>query len=265
MDMKQMDENCYYVIADKIEFRPEENLLYSRITGEKITLYVAASRCLQMLLREQGSVVAQQQLFDIGWEKNGMGVSKNTFYQNILTLRKGLKIAGYDQTVIKTIPRQGLTIPSTVPVQKVIKSNITTSSGKENIKDNNQPETTNIIIKKIFPTYLWAIIVVIPLVLTIILFLASKISDKRDYFSQYSYAGKIDNCSVYLYNKNTTLERYKQYLKKHQGSCAENSFVYFSTYPLVPRVSVIRCKQAFSTGLKNSCVSEYHLNWQHYE
>jgi len=46
-----------------MEFRPEENLLYSRKNGERITLFVAVLRCLQRLLNQHGELVSQQELF----------------------------------------------------------------------------------------------------------------------------------------------------------------------------------------------------------
>jgi DNA-binding winged helix-turn-helix (wHTH) protein len=121
-----MTRNGYcYLIDSCVEFWPEDNLLHSRINGKEITLFIAASRCFQLLLNQQGTLVLQQELFDVGWQKNASGVSNNTLYQNILMLRKGLKLAGYEQTVIKTVPRQGLMVPATVPVEKIIPDNQT--------------------------------------------------------------------------------------------------------------------------------------------
>ncbi|STQ07854.1 putative transcriptional regulatory protein [Enterobacter cloacae] len=49
---------------------------------------------------------------DIVWQRRGMMVSPNTYYQNISILRKGLKKAGFETDPIVTIPRIGLTLAS---------------------------------------------------------------------------------------------------------------------------------------------------------
>ncbi|VTR34108.1 Uncharacterised protein [Serratia fonticola] len=49
-----MTSNCsgyYYLIGDSVEFWPEENLLYSRVNGEKITLFIAASTLPSALIK----------------------------------------------------------------------------------------------------------------------------------------------------------------------------------------------------------------------
>ncbi|MDA2242426.1 hypothetical protein PDN14_29210, partial [Bacillus cereus group sp. Bc222] len=49
---------------------------------------------------------------DIVWQRRGMMVSPNTYYQNISILRKGLKKVGFETDPIVTIPRIGLTLAS---------------------------------------------------------------------------------------------------------------------------------------------------------
>ena len=44
---------------------------------------------------------------DIVWQRRGMLVSPNTYYQNISILRKGLKKVGFETDPIVTIPRIG--------------------------------------------------------------------------------------------------------------------------------------------------------------
>lgn len=265
-----MTKECsgfYYLIDDSVEFRPEEHLLYSRINGEKITLFVAASSCFQLLLNQQGLLVSQQELFDAGWKKNAVGVSNNTFYQNILTLRKALKLAGYEQPVIKTVPRQGLTIPLTVPVAKIVTETVPESTEKEAIAEEviSSPPLSIREKKPIIPHSLWIAFIYLPICIGVLTFTILNRAPKPDFFANFNYIGKIDRCSVYLYSNRTSLRSYMQFIAQKKLTCNKQSFVYFTTYPLVPRVSVIRCERPFSPGVINSCISEYHLTWKYDE
>ncbi|HFV9295671.1 TPA: transcriptional regulator [Serratia fonticola] len=259
--MASNSNDHYYLIGDCIEFRPEDNLLHSRFNGEKITLFVAASRCLQLLLNQQGKLVSQKDLIETGWQKNGMGVSNNTFYQNILILRKGFKLAGYEQTVIKTVPRQGLTIPSAVHVEKITPCKEREYSKVESITEENKPSTP-CHVKKNLSQSLWTWVLGFSLCAGFIMLVVWFIAGKSNFFSSFNYIGKIERCSVYLNGPQTTLRSYMQFIAKNNFACKAQGFVYFSTYPLVPRASAISCDRPIATGIENSCTSEYYLEWQ---
>ncbi|ALX93564.1 hypothetical protein AV650_08305 [Serratia fonticola] len=265
-----MTSNCsgyYYLIGDSVEFWPEENLLYSRVNGEKITLFIAASRCLQLLLSQQGELVPQRDLFEAGWQKNGLEVSNNTFYQNILMLRKGLKLAGYEQAVIKTVPRQGLTIPSMVPVARIIPDTSTTSAEETPIAEENPLPTPSKVDKKASsrPRHLWAILLSLSFGVGIALLAAWNSTENKNFFSHFNFVGNIEQCSVYLHSGQTSLQSYRQFIAQNNFTCKKQEVVYFTANPLVPRASVIRCEWPFASGTKNLCISEYYLEWQHNE
>lgn len=259
----------YYLIGNQVEFRPEENLLYSRKNGEKITLFVAASRCLQLLLNQQGKLVSQQELFEVGWNRNGVGVSNNTFYQNILTLRKGLKLAGCDETVIKTVPRQGLTIPSSVVVEKIEGDAplLPTEEEEEALAEVNALGNTQTCCEKKsrMPKPWWVVFLSLFACIGILLFVVWNMSGRDKPFTNYNYVGKIDRCNVYLYNRGTSLNTYRQFITQNKVDCSEQKFVYFTVHPMLPRASVIRCLKPFVYGEKNQCFPEYQLEWQSVE
>ncbi|VTM23766.1 Uncharacterised protein [Raoultella terrigena] len=54
--------------------------------------------------------MTQQEFMYNVWEKLGLVVSANTYYQNICLLRKGMKEIGFTRDPITTIPRIGLTL-----------------------------------------------------------------------------------------------------------------------------------------------------------
>ncbi|WP_447883091.1 winged helix-turn-helix domain-containing protein [Serratia fonticola] len=233
-----MTSNCrgyYYLIGDSVEFWPEENLLYSRVNGEKITLFIAASRCLQLLLSQQGELVPQRNLFEAGWQKNGLEVSNNTFYQNILMLRKGLKLAGYEQAVIKTVPRQGLTIPSMVPVARIIPEMSTASAEEISIAaEENQPSTPSKVDKKASsrPRHVWAILLSLSFGIGIVLLAAWNSSENKNFFSNFNFVGNIEQCSVYLDNGQTSLQSYMQFIAQNNFTCKKQEVVYFTDNPI---------------------------------
>lgn len=254
----------YYLIGNSIEFRPEENLLYSRKNGERVTLFVAASRCLQLLLNQQGKLVSQQELFDIGWNQSGIGVSSNTFYQNILTLRKGLKLAGCDQTVIRTVPRQGLTIPLSVAVEKIAGDAPLLPPDGEMFSEDSTRDLSRTIGKKkrrIPAPLLVTLLSVFSCVgMLCYIFWGHWVHEKH--FSNYNYAGKIGQCSVYLYDRGTSLNTYLQFIAHNKVDCSEQKYIYFTAHPLLPRASVIHCDSPYIRGAKNKCIPEYQLEWQ---
>ncbi|HGM5492523.1 TPA: transcriptional regulator [Serratia fonticola] len=254
----------YYLIGNSIEFRPEENLLYSRKNGERVTLFVAASRCLKLLLNQQGKLVSQQELFDIGWNQSGIGVSSNTFYQNILTLRKGFKLAGCDQTVIRTVPRQGLTIPLSVAVEKIAGEAPQLPPEGERVSEESTRDLSLEGGKKKhrFPTPLWITLLSVFSCIGMLLYILWGHWTTEKTFFNYIYVGKIGECSVYLYDRGTALNTYLQFTAHNKVDCSEQKYIYFTAHPLLPRASVIHCDGPYIRGKKNKCIPEYQLEWQ---
>lgn len=265
--MQSESSGYYYIIENCVEFRPEDNLLYSYVTEEKVTLFVAASRCLQLLLSQQGMLVTQEALFDAGWEKYGVSVSNNTFYQNILTLRKAFKSAGCDKALIKTVPRQGLTIPMSIQVERIPLSIVTADPINEPVEPENFAPVNISAAKKshigsmsVFYSR-WAIITYLVIFFCLLFVFFNQRTLKDNYFDNYNYVGKVDGCSVYAFSNRVSVKMYSDFFRKNQFYCKGKKFVYFATYRFVQRASVIRCEHPFHYGIKNNCISEYYLEW----
>jgi len=111
--------NCY-IIDNKVRFCPLENKL-ERLDKEDEAVFInsPASRCFLMLLSQQGKVVTQQTFMDEVWQKRGVFVAPNTYYQNISILRKALKKAGFDNNIVVTVPRIGLTLARNIDIKVV--------------------------------------------------------------------------------------------------------------------------------------------------
>jgi DNA-binding winged helix-turn-helix (wHTH) protein len=265
--MVSQSSGYYYLIEGCVEFRPEENLLSSHVNGEKITLFVAASRCLQLLLNQRGMLVTQQALFDAGWQNYGVPVTNNTFYQNILTIRKAFKLAGCDKALIKTVPRQGLTIPAAIHVEIIAVSIVNSEPINESVKPEepllvNMSATNNSFLEKIGIFYSrWAIVTYLAVFFSLLFFVCNKGTLDSSYFDNYRYVGEIEGCSVYAFSSKSSIEIYTDFLKEHRFYCKQKKIVYFATYRFVQRASIIRCEQPFKRGIKNNCISEYYLDW----
>ena len=98
-----------YLINEVVLFSPENCSLTPRKSwpSGRVTLHAPASECLHLLLTHAGQPVTQKQLFAETWEKKGVFVSTNTLYQSIASIRKGLKAAGLEDDIIRTLPKQG--------------------------------------------------------------------------------------------------------------------------------------------------------------
>ena len=101
----------YYIINNIVEFHPTTSQLRNLINPtQMVVLNSPASRCLLLLIESSNTIVTQQEFMYNVWEKLGLVVSANTYYQNICLLRKGLKEVGFPADPITTIPRIGLTL-----------------------------------------------------------------------------------------------------------------------------------------------------------
>lgn len=110
----------HYIINGVIEFHPATSTLRDLNNPEHVVvLNSPAGRCLLLLIKRIGTIVTQQEFMEIVWEKSGMLVSPNTFYQNISILRKGLKKIGLLEDPVVTIPRIGLTLTSGTKIKKL--------------------------------------------------------------------------------------------------------------------------------------------------
>lgn len=96
-----------YSIHNQVDFLPHVNKLISCKTRQELSLYVTATRCFSLLIREQGQMVSHNALYAAGWENHGKIVTPNTLYQTISKLRKQLQEAGLSEDIIQTHPRQG--------------------------------------------------------------------------------------------------------------------------------------------------------------
>lgn len=235
----------HYIINGFVEFHPATSTLRNlKEPGNSVVLNSPAGRCLLLLITRDGKIVTQQEFMDIVWEKNGMLVSPNTFYQNISILRKGLKKVGLPEDPVVTIPRVGLTLASGTEITKRSSEKLATHSDEnalfmdENFlaqeqhedlppvadagESNKLPATPEaqsadnaaqtapsdrIVQKKPRSLSLWAT----GLVGIILLILIAGVKDNtsinsRLYFSHYIFLAEASGCHIFIADKNATPE-----------------------------------------------------------
>ncbi|MFV8867053.1 winged helix-turn-helix domain-containing protein [Serratia fonticola] len=262
-----------YLIEDVIEFHPRDNSLISMETGERKTLLAAAASCLHLLLQHQGNLVTKKALFEAGWESDGLYVTDNTFYQNILILRRSFIALGFEKTLIVTITRKGLMIPADVNVQRLhnkleevkIDSSVAEvvqidSSVKGEIATNDNPH-----IKGHFPTKpflffkrLAFFLVFVGISVAVIHNLFFSAAEKN-YFAEYKLLGKIDGCIIFINNQQENATDYVRFTEKNPLTCGDKKYIYLTLFPFIRRVSVIRCAKPLLNQPTMQCVSDYYL------
>ncbi len=109
----------HFIINGQMLFIPARRQLRSSDHSQLFTLHTPASECLKLLLLQKGKIIPREELIQASWgTKSAQYISNNTFYQTVSHLRKILAEAGYHD-LITTIPRQGLTVESSVSVEYV--------------------------------------------------------------------------------------------------------------------------------------------------
>lgn len=100
----------YYCIASKMIYDINLQTLSDLNMTISTRLLTSAAACFICLLEEKGKIVSRKVLMHAGWEQHGFIVTTNTLNQNILLIRKAIARIT-DEPILKTVFRQGITIP----------------------------------------------------------------------------------------------------------------------------------------------------------
>lgn len=108
-----------YTINGRITFIPQRGALILIADETKtVSLNMPASRCLLLLIQQDGNTVARETFFEEVWIKHGSQVTSNGFYQNISLLRRAFKELGMEGDIIITQPRVGVRLDATISVME---------------------------------------------------------------------------------------------------------------------------------------------------
>ncbi|MFV8981030.1 winged helix-turn-helix domain-containing protein [Serratia fonticola] len=275
------------VIADSVIFCPMKNTFKSIANGVEFPILVSASECFLHLIKNHGVLVTKGALMQIGWEQYGLHVSDNTYYQNILTLRKGLRQCGIDYEVIKTVPRKGLLIPSSIKIiplssgVRIVQETQETQETQEvqeaqvSISNISSPDQASARAVEKIPVQNQVstrhseslrsqriMLLSFGILAFISLFVGGGLFVSESYSSTFHNIGNINGCRVNINEDKSTEDDFYKFNAKDPVSCQGNEVVYFSTFQFIPRVSVIKCRDEFSYLRGNDCVSNYYMENQ---
>lgn len=257
--------SIFYKIEETIHFYPDQHTLKNVTSGETVTLLSTAAECFKILIDEQGKIVSRKDMKEQVWGRRGVVVSSNTFYQNMLNLRRGLEKAGAGSHLISTHYGKGVSIDAGIKITLIVCD--TSPSGKE---IHEPPEADSEMVmkdihisvdtsKKKSENFLSLPIVnSILFLLCIVMLFVSKDLKRDNYFSEYTRtAFKVKNCSVYTDPTRMDENELQQFLKHNTPDCEEGETLYLSSVYPVQRMSVIRCTGSFLPG--DECESDYYL------
>jgi DNA-binding winged helix-turn-helix (wHTH) protein len=278
----------HYIINGVVEFHPATSTLRDLNNPDRVVvLNSPAGRCLLLLIEKSGTIVTQQEFLDIVWEKRGMLVSPNTYYQNISILRKGLKGIGFTEDPVVTIPRIGLTLAAgtlvqikdepewpessfetsaPLPTGRVDECAIDNSTASPEIAPE-MPEQPSFIGKGHKPQITEnqpknRVALLASTVGSIVLFagllFGFNVNKESRYFSDYRLEVHTQGCRIFLARNIQTPEQRSKALsfsEEFKGSCASYPWIYVSYYTMLPRASVIRCNRPMQEA--NRCITDY--------
>jgi DNA-binding winged helix-turn-helix (wHTH) protein len=238
-----------YLINEIILFSPEECSLTPKSgwPSGRITLHAPAAECLQLLLNHVGQPVTQKLLFAQVWEKKGAVVSTNTLYQSIASIRKGLKTAGLEEDIIRTLPKQGFQCNARVQVGNVsdfiLPATPTTQKSSPAAASLSAPEKPTRSRK-----YSLAASVMVSVLMVCALLYWQRNSD-TEIPTHYYPAGMIEHCSLYSSWSGAEYSQtvFNELRQRYPVSCANRQFAYLTINHLQTGSTLILCNDEFRT------------------
>ena len=245
------------IINEMVNFLPDENRLEPLgDSGVPVSLNVPVSRCLLLLISRAGDTISQNEFLHEVWESKGQFANVNTYFQNIHLLRKALKTAGIKESVIKTIPKEGLrftgrcTFPEDGPTEdtspddahdKAVFSDVTESVMAEPHTEPAPDRSGNAPAGR---RWWWFYAVfLLPVSMGLVFYLYSVFFMQKNYFSDYISIGEMNQCQVYTSRAVPLKEQgsYLNFFRKRNIACQADQHAYIIVNKKLPRISVIIC------------------------
>ncbi|CAM3631642.1 winged helix-turn-helix domain-containing protein [Klebsiella spallanzanii] len=228
-----------------------------------VSLPIPASNCFKILLENQGEIITQEALLTRVWNERGMNVNANTLHQNISLLRKALARIDGGREVIKTIPKRGFTIPSSIAIERK-ESIIDAKEELHEILEINHTvvEVNKNHVEKSVDGKKKGLIVfyAIGIFSLMLLGLYFFISPQKDYFSSYVESNPVDKCRIFA---NVTTDDdgvFENLISKSAVDCRTDRWVYITGNHVAEYPSLIACRNRSGSGAYAKCQSFYFLN-----
>lgn len=262
--MCESEEAGFYTVLGEILFFPKEHYILNIKSDYRVNLKPTVSHCFHLLLKKNGIIVSQNELMAFAWGEKHRQVSYNTFYQNILHLRRALIMVGLEQAIVTTVPKKGVMIRADVSVKADAFTAIeayTLQNPPLTVKLSEPPLNKNVAAKIFTPRVLLIVL------LTILLFLLSYFSSESEekvFFSDYHSASLLEkNCNIFFNNDVVNHEKHDLFIKSHKELCHEDKYVYITASANTHNMSVIICPVKIGPESNKTCLSVYYPWYQH--
>lgn len=258
-----------YVIDGVIEFEPGARRMTNRISNKKVILHSTCSRCLHLLLEQQGVIVTHKQLLIYAWPDSHDDVTHNTFYQSVLNLRKAFSQVDYHQQVILTIRGKGLRISPGINLEKMDVSSATLNDGAtlppmgleyhaDCMGINNESDLPE---QNVIKSTRKKSTVIVGLVL---LFLCAliifELNVNNNFYNSYVLEDVTQGgCNIFINKSSPNAEMYS-YFKRNETRymCDKNDYVYLTAFKNTTAVSAFVCDKKLNAISTSNCESYYY-------
>ncbi|WP_428944127.1 winged helix-turn-helix domain-containing protein [Pantoea sp. FN060301] len=244
----------FYTINGAVIFNSVKHTIVSCQpgSGKECKLNQPASRCLLLLIQNNGKTISQERFIDEVWRKKGMEVAVNTFYQNISILRKALRSCGLDERVVITVPKKGIMLHAEIEEQpdpnSIELSTENVYALQETLRIKREKPQLKII-------YILVTILTLLLINTLFFFFFLNKHDPSLY-PDYRYQTLYNGCKFYT---NTSLTYKIKETEKLNGvlDCQNYAFVYLTLYSFSKQASLLMCSSELSTAGAKSCYIKF--------
>ncbi|MEW2740622.1 winged helix-turn-helix domain-containing protein [Providencia sp. PROV130] len=282
-----------YIINEKFEFDYINKEVTYSASGEKRKVLTPAANILRFLIKNKfendNAIVSQDELFTAGWGEKKKFVTINTFYQNILLLRKAFSELEADFEIIKNIPKIGYKLSDSISIVDFSKKD----KDKDNLNNINIekihiPKAKEVIDRKnlkipkshslVYPpknksffnlsrNEIKKIIITIALMALITVFISNYVNDQRNSSSLTSYekCGEIDNKIIFCNKQKDLNSSLLKFIAEEiiADTFNDYKYMYIMRKNFSDKLSIIYCaRELGSFSLKqNECISYYVTDW----
>ncbi len=279
------------IILNKyLVFEPEKKTISHK--GRKTSIGASASMSLELLIENVGELVTHQQFYDYVWRRFGTEPASTSIYQNISMLRRSLIKIGYEEDIIRTMPRKGFLLsPKTTIMKENIGASISFTDQSEppqsvHNKDSNEVsdgEKSNLDKKKIdeyrhrklfFQNFIeneffyfknvsyknLALLIPIIFVCTFVYYFFYLRMSMGANDETFTYSTEYKDCI--LFSKNDAFMSkldVANMAEKLNIDCKSTPYVYLTAYKNADRLSYFRCEHPLNSNVRANCQSYYFV------
>lgn len=239
-----------YLLGGLVVFWPERNVLHAMSDETKrLSLSNPASRCLLLLIQQQGQVIERDYFFQHVWINNGAQVTNNTFYQNISLLRRAFKEFGLNEELIVTVPKVGIRLEPQLVVEE------------EDVDDPLPELLPAVPVKQPKASGRWRSLCWI-LAGAVCCLMAAAVTWQSQFdqrLNHYVSLAVDKGCHWYANQDVINVDLHRQFINNSTLDCQNYPWIYLTLYPNFPRISALTCRKEYSRWRDNDCVTHYYF------